>query len=494
MRKITLLLMTVLMAIAANATDRQTVVYQNQFQTSHWQNNLMLDKSLFADLKTGDVLWVLAAKDESTINYKDKEEEDAKDHAWYQLSVSIPTSGPWTEIVNSADMANVPYWSTTLTEDQVSSIKANGLAFGGHCVYVKAVAFGSAFATTALQHWDSSSNAWSTEGFTISSDKDTWASQTMNTSGQLKDAKIGDRITVNYTTTATSEWDARVQISDATDNNNWVTLFDFPAGTKRSITFPVTADNYSRITSGDIRIGGCNYSITSINLETTSLYYRLSAYDDNVALANIPTQYAVNIDLYRKYDWNTTLCVPFDLASVNAAFGSTAKAYEFKEYNSGLMFTEREHIEAGKPYLMTFDMTGVEESAKTMTKTFEDMTLNTTLTNSAESGGLTFKGNYTPSMNMEGKYGVACLQIDSEWVWGFYKGASGSKLNAFSAYFEGSIPAARLSIIFDEEVTGINESHKSLSSNDYYTINGMRIDKPTKKGIYILNEKKVIIK
>jgi hypothetical protein len=155
-----------------------------------------------------------------------------------------------------------------------------------------------------------------------------------------------------------------------------------------------------------------------------------------------------------------------------------------------LNFIEREHIEAGKTYYMTF---GEADKDKTSIS-LKNVTINTTLTNSAESGGLTFKGNYTPGMDMEGKYGVACMKINSEWVWGFYKGAYGSNLNAFSAYFEGTIPEARLFIIINEEVNGINEIQQSLSSNHYYTINGMRIDKPTKKGLYILNEKKVIIK
>lgn len=444
-------------------------------------------------MQEGDVLWVLAAKDELTNNYKDSEEGEAYAHNWYQLSVSAATSGSWTEIIGSADMAHVPYsCSKALSADDVSLIKANGLGISGHCIYIKTIAFGSAFDATDLQHWDSSTNAWSTEGFTISKDKDTWSSETLNTSGQLAGAKIGDRITVNYTTTATAEWDARIQLSDATNNSSWVTLFDFPAGTKTSISFPVTADNYSNITRGDIRIGGCNCAVTSIKLETKDLYYRLSAFDEKVRLANVPTQYAVNVDLYRKFDWNTTLCVPFDVESVTSAFGSSAKAYEFKEYSSGLVFTEREHIEAGKPYLMTFDMTDVDESDKTMTKTFENVSINTTLTNSKESGGLTFKGNYKPDFSMEGKHGVACQEIESSWVWAFYKGGTGSNLNAFSAYLDGSESEARLAFIFDDETTGIKEMRQS-NAPYFYNLNGLRVDKPT-KGLYIQNGKKVVVK
>ena len=157
------------------------------------------------------------------------------------------------------------------------------------------------------------------------------------------------------------------------------------------------------------------------------------------------------------------------------------------------MFVERESIEAGKPYFMTFDMSDVDDSGKYQTKTFDDVVINTTLNNSAESGDLTFKGNYTCGMNMEGKYGVAWK--DESDGWGFYKGGTGSTLNAFCAYFDGTLASgdARVGIVLEESTTGIDSVKNSAASTVFYSLAGQRVMQPT-KGLYIMNGKKVIIK
>jgi hypothetical protein len=74
------------------------------------------------------------------------------------------------------------------------------------------------------------------------------------------------------------------------------------------------------------------------------------------------------------------------------------------------------------------------------------------------------------------------------------------KINACRAYFQLSDgnPAHEFVLNFGEETTSLREiSNEELiiSNYDYYTLDGRKLDeKPTKKGLYIVNGKKIVIK
>lgn len=84
---------------------------------------------------------------------------------------------------------------------------------------------------------------------------------------------------------------------------------------------------------------------------------------------------------------------------------------------------------------------------------------------------------------------------------GFYAVSDGSTLSAGKAYLP--LPTAQLpsgagvrqmTMIFDDETTGIQQTISSAESNkDYYDLQGRRVSTPT-HGIYIVNGKKVVIK
>ena len=78
--------------------------------------------------------------------------------------------------------------------------------------------------------------------------------------------------------------------------------------------------------------------------------------------------------------------------------------------------------------------------------------------------------------------------------------------NGFTRATSGSIPAhraylvleqaagARLSI-FEEDVTGIEATTKSQQTGNWYTLDGRKLSaEPTKKGLYIMNGKKIVVK
>ena len=71
-------------------------------------------------------------------------------------------------------------------------------------------------------------------------------------------------------------------------------------------------------------------------------------------------------------------------------------------------------------------------------------------------------------------------------------------MNAFRAYFHLSDPNAARSFVlnFGDETTGISEIVNSKSSNGkYFTVGGTELQgKPSQRGIYIQNGRKVVIK
>ena len=74
---------------------------------------------------------------------------------------------------------------------------------------------------------------------------------------------------------------------------------------------------------------------------------------------------------------------------------------------------------------------------------------------------------------------------------GFYP-ASGKTVGSDKAYISTTIDAARLTIAFDDETTGISSAlMNSEKVNGVYNLNGQRVNK-AQKGLYIINGKKVI--
>ena len=84
---------------------------------------------------------------------------------------------------------------------------------------------------------------------------------------------------------------------------------------------------------------------------------------------------------------------------------------------------------------------------------------------------------------------------------GFYAVSDGSTLSAGKAYLPlptAQLPsgagARQMTLIFDDEITGIQQIQSDVKLNgDYYDLQGRRVLTPT-RGLYIVNGKKVIIK
>ena len=120
-------------------------------------------------------------------------------------------------------------------------------------------------------------------------------------------------------------------------------------------------------------------------------------------------------------------------------------------------------------------------------------------------------GEYTNYlMNSKGYNEVTGQVVEGEEA--FYRASATATLGANKAYLQlltekvrskdGKPATSKMAIVFvDEEngsettaIDGVNSTETVSSDNTYYTISGVKVERPTKSGIYIKNGKKIIIK
>lgn len=107
-----------------------------------------------------------------------------------------------------------------------------------------------------------------------------------------------------------------------------------------------------------------------------------------------------------------------------------------------------------------------------------------------------FVGTLEDMTVTEENYGTVYFLGNGSKGLGFYKAANGGTLAAGKAYLllDNASGAKSYSIAFGGDTTGINEVVATAKADGaYYTLSGVRVEKPT-KGLYIQNGKKVVIK
>ena len=219
---------------------------------------------------------------------------------------------------------------------------------------------------------------------------------------------------------------------------------------------------------------------------------------------------AVNITLtgrtlYKDDNWNT-LCLPFDMtaAQVTAQLAPAAlKTLSSTEYTYGeltLNFTDATSIEAGKPYIIKWS----NASSNLASPTFTDVTVGNATANVATTYA-DFIGTYAPVSITADDHTKLFVGTNSS----LYYPKNGAHINAFRGYFQlnglemDDITNACM-FFGDSETTEITTKNFNFSTTDFtdytdkagacYTLSGTRLSaKPTKKGVYIVNGKKVVV-
>lgn len=181
--------------------------------------------------------------------------------------------------------------------------------------------------------------------------------------------------------------------------------------------------------------------------------------------------------------WNT-IAMPFALTDdiLTDIFGAGYKIYEFKSFSENkISFATATTFYAGYPYLVYVENAPAQEDIK-----LQGVSVVTAKADTY--GGVTFQSSYAPiaAGDLTGNYGVTS---DGE----IRKAGSGASLNGFRAYFTDVPASAR--IFIDGEATGIGRitADGELQIKNVYNLNGQKVQN-VKKGLYIVNGKKVVIK
>lgn len=196
-------------------------------------------------------------------------------------------------------------------------------------------------------------------------------------------------------------------------------------------------------------------------------------------------------DLKRTFaeGWNT-ICLPFGIDNIEAAFGTGAKAYGFDDFaDCELKFSQVTSLAAGTPYviyvpaeiteLIAFENIVVEES--------------NTISSNINKNGACFRSTYAPvaagewtkNNSTDNIYGIT---PDGK----IRKAGPEASILGLRGYFD--IPAGTevKGFVFEDGATGIkNLSNSPLKGEAIYNLAGQRLNK-AQKGINIVNGKKVL--
>ena len=237
--------------------------------------------------------------------------------------------------------------------------------------------------------------------------------------------------------------------------------------------------------SGGVLLVKAVYAPSSITLDESV---------DNSSAITAVNGSTLNVTLTRTLQagsWNT-FAVPF---SMNKPAGWTVKELTDASVSGStltLTFGDASSIEAGKPYLVKVESTVANP-------TFNDVTISSTPAPAEFAGVITFVPTFGLTTLPEGKDKILFLATGNKLK---HPSAEGQSLKGFRAYFQ--LPNANGVKMFnlnfgDDVVTGIisvGDDGAAVSGEEgvYYDLQGRKLEgKPTVKGVYILNGKKVMV-
>ena len=227
--------------------------------------------------------------------------------------------------------------------------------------------------------------------------------------------------------------------------------------------------------------------------------------------------------LYKDGNWNT-LCLPFSLSAAqiaaNANFaGATLMTMDVTEKNGFdvedgtlyLWFKTATEIEAGVPYLVKWDKAADYDNNPSVydivSPVFKGVTVSNSTAQTVES-----KTAGLETVQMVGTYSPVGVTADDKSILflgdanTLYYSTVDRQIRSYRAYF--SVPyinghaeakARAFALSFDGEETtgilGVSANYNGVTDEAWYSLDGVRLSgKPTQRGLYINNGKKVVIK
>ena len=308
---------------------------------------------------------------------------------------------------------------------------------------------------------------------------------------------------------------------DVADENDVLTVYNGSTTSDASLGSFNADGSVNVVSTGTqmlVRFASDAYATASgLDLTATAIQsganINLSDNADNSATIALYNGVSTNITLsgrtfYQDGKWNT-ICLPFNVTLASSPL-SGATLIEMDNSSSGtsldtsngeltLKFNSATNIEAGKPYLIKWDA-----GENIVSPTFNGVTITSTTPTSVVShdNKLKFVGQYNPYSITDANIDEVILLTSNNKL-----GYSNNPrtLNCFRAHFfapkdgDMSRSVKQYSIEFGngQGTTGITEmrSETEITRNGWYTLDGRCLqDKPSAKGVYIMNGKKVIIK
>lgn len=234
---------------------------------------------------------------------------------------------------------------------------------------------------------------------------------------------------------------------------------------------------------------GKKIAIETASIKLVATFQTLDESKDNAETISNNNGKAIDIKLTRTLvanKWNT-FCVPFETEIAGTALeGATVKAVG-EVVGNVINLVDATKIEAGVPYLVMPTTGNIENP------TFKNVTISVTTPVGKGNDEYKFVGTYSPKKITEDEFGK---------IWGVTAQGKLAKINAdttmkgLRAYFVFPTNAAAAKLNFDGETTGINNIKTNAAVNGkVYNLNGQYVGNSLnglKKGIYVVNGKKVI--
>lgn len=270
---------------------------------------------------------------------------------------------------------------------------------------------------------------------------------------------------------------------------------------------------------------GCTYTFTDTRVVPSYWVYELGEDDNTDLLAtyegNTGDVQLTGRTLYRDGSWNT-LCLPFDIEVEGSPLaGATVKSFESADYLPStqtlvLNFEDATVINAGRPYLIRWESAGGENAEGNLEfPTFSGVTLYGEADDDeyvvSDDIIVTFRGTYVKQTYEDADHSILYLGSDNM----LYYPAPAEDgqpvtIGAQRAFFQlagltaGDLSSeARLFVLNfgdGDSATGIISLYKEsvsrgAAASGWYDLQGRRLSgKPAKKGIYINDGKKIIVK
>ena len=239
-----------------------------------------------------------------------------------------------------------------------------------------------------------------------------------------------------------------------------------------------------------VKVGGSTCYVSKIEIIPLSAPITLEEdatdNDTKIAKNNGKTQDVALTRTLVANKWNT-FCVPFETELAGTALeGATVKAVG-EVVGNVINLVDATKIEAGVPYLVMPKTNDIKNP------TFKGVTITEISAKDSGNDEYKFVGTYSPKPINKGEFGT---------IWGVTAEGKLAKINAgttmkgLRAYFvfPTNTPAAKLN--FNGETTGINNIETNATVNGkVYNLNGQYVGNSLnglKKGIYVVNGKKVI--